>query len=240
MPILKEHPPDPAHQTATHPSEISMRNEILRKMIHLCSIGIPALYIFLSRETMLWLLVPATILSVGVELIRLRVPAVERALRSVFGPIMREHELAEGKAKLSGASWVLLSATLCIFIFPKVITIAGFTILIISDTAAALFGRKYGRHKFLEKSVEGSSAFFVTAFIVVLVVNAIFAGPWMFVWVGAIGALVATAAEALSHGANIDDNLTIPTSFGIVVWSILGLIGGPEVERLLEFGRGAF
>jgi dolichol kinase len=238
--ILKQHPPDPQFQEATHPSEITMKSEVIRKSIHLASIGIPLIYGFTNRTVMLWLLVPFTILSVVVEFLRMRVPVVEAKLRRVFGTIMRSHELAEQNAKISGATWVFLSATLCVIVFPKIITIAGFTILIVSDTAAALFGRRFGRHKFLEKSLEGSGAFYVTAMIVVGIVMAIFDAPMIFLTTGAAAAFAATAAEAFSHGANIDDNLTIPTSYGIVQWALLAMTGGPEVERLWEIGRGIF
>jgi dolichol kinase len=217
-----------------------MKSEVIRKSIHLSSIGIPLIYGLAGREIMLWLLVPVTIISLIVEFLRMRVPVVEAKLRRVFGTIMREHELREHKAKLSGATWVFLSATICVIVFPTIIAITGFTILIVSDTAAALFGRRFGRHRFLEKSLEGSGAFYVTAMMVVTFVMLLFDAPTIFLTTGAAAAFAATAAEAFSHGANIDDNLTIPTSYGIVQWALLALSGGPEVDRLWEFGRGIF
>jgi dolichol kinase len=238
--LLKQHPTDPQHQEASHPSEISMKNEVIRKSIHLSSIGIPLIYGLAGRDVLLWLLVPATIISVVVEFIRMRVPTVEAKLRRVFGTIMRQHELAEAHAKISGATWVLLSATFCVIVFPQLIAMAGFTILIVSDTAAALFGRKFGRHRFLEKSVEGSSAFYVTAMMVVGALMLIYDVPMVFLTTGAAAAFAATAAEAFSYGANIDDNLTIPTSYGLVQWGLLTLHGGPEVERIWEIGRSMF
>jgi dolichol kinase len=232
MPLLKEHPGTPEQQVATQPAQISMTSELMRKMIHLCSIGIPTLYILFTREIMLWLLIPATLFSFLVEILRFNFDGFDRVFRRMFGPILRQHE-REGKPKLSGATYVLLSATICVLIFPKVITIAGFTVLIISDTAAALFGRRYGRHRFLEKSVEGSGAFFVTAMLVVVVVGQIFHAPLSYYLVGIVAAAASTVAEAMSYGVNIDDNLTIPLSFGIVMWGLLALIGGPEIGTLL-------
>ena len=41
-------------------------------------------------------------------------------------------------------------------------------------------------------------------------------------------------AEAMSYGVNIDDNFTIPLSFGAVMWGLLVLFNNPEVERLLS------
>ena len=240
LPILKKHSPEPPYEEASHPSEISMKSEVIRKTIHMSSITIPLIYGLTGREVMLWLLVPFTVISVVVEFLRMRVPTVEAKLRRVFGTIMRQHELAEGNRKLSGATWVFLSATLCVVLFPTAIALAAFTILIVSDTAAALFGRKFGRHRFLEKSVEGSSAFFVTAAVVVTAIMLIYDLPIVFLTTGAVAALVATAAEAFSYGANIDDNLTIPTSYGFVQWGLLAMLGGPDTEHVMSVGRSLF
>jgi dolichol kinase len=233
MTVLKKHPPTSEFQTASHPVQISMQSELQRKMIHLSSITIPILAIFLPKATMLWLLVPVTLLGVVIELLRVRVDAVDRVIQRYFGAMLRSHEKAGGMAKVSGATWVLLSATICVLIFPRVVTVAGFSVLIISDTVAALFGRRFGRHRFLEKSVEGSSAFVVSAIIVVLVVAAIFSAPWQFIVAGSVAAVVSAVVEAMSYGVNIDDNLTIPLSFGAVAWGLLALMSSPEVAALL-------
>lgn len=239
MAILKAHPTTPEYQEASHPAQISMKSEFMRKLIHLCSIVIPIIYIWTTRETALWLLVPVTLLALAIELLRPRMPSVELIIRKLFGSILRTHEKQEsGKIKLSGATWVLLSATLCVLIFPKVITIAAFSTLIVSDTMAALIGRRFGRHKFLEKSFEGSTAFFVFAVGVVFTVAAIYSGLlgdsyWTFIGVGVVAALASTVAEAMSYGVNVDDNLTIPFSFGGVMWGLLALLGGAGIERAL-------
>lgn len=212
-----------------------MRSEMQRKMIHLSSISIPLAYIWLSRSTMLSILVPILVLGFIIEFLRWNTPAVERFIRKLFGQMLREHE-KEGERKISGATYVILSATICVLIFPKVVTVAGFAVLIVSDTASALFGRRFGRHRFLEKSVEGSSAFVVTAILVVLAVAGVYEAPWEFIAVGVVASIAAAIAEAMSYGVNIDDNLTIPVAFGLVMWGLLHLIGGTEIERLLAIG----
>jgi dolichol kinase len=232
MAILEEHPTTPEQQVENYPSQITMTGELMRKSIHLTSIAIPILYSFLSREVMLWMLIPGLIVSFAIELFRFRSPAFEQFFMKIFGPILRSHEKS-GKPMLNGATYVLLSATLCVLIFPRIIAIAGFAILIISDTAAALFGRRFGRHKFLDKSVEGSSAFFITGLATMAVIGVVFNAPTVYYIVGAIAALVSTVTEAMSYGINIDDNLTIPMSFGIVMWGVLALIGGPEIAAML-------
>ena len=214
-----------------------MKSELIRKTIHLSSIGIPLIYGLAGREVMLWLLIPATVITVIVEILRLNSPAIEARVRTMFGGIMREHELAETHRKISGAAWVLLSATFCVIVFPTMITIAGFTILIVSDTAAALIGRRFGRNRFNGKSLEGSLAFFLTAIAVVAIVMGLYDAPLVFLTTGIVAAFIATAAEAFSHGANFDDNLTIPMSFGFAQWGLLAFLGGPDVERIMHAGR---
>lgn len=213
--------------------QIPMRSELQRKMIHLSSISIPIMYIWVPRDIMLAMFVPLTVVAFGVEFMRIRVPAVRAFIDRFFGSMLRTHELAGEHAKISGATYVVLSAALCVLIFPRVITIAGFAVLIVSDTASALFGRRFGRHRFLEKSLEGSSAFVVTAVAVVLVVAAIFNAPLSFIAVGVVASFVAAVAEAMSYGVNIDDNLTIPLAFGFAMWGGLALVGGPEIDALL-------
>jgi dolichol kinase len=131
--------------------------------------------------------------------------------------MIRKHELNED-FKLNGASWVLLSAVFCILVFPKIITVTGFTILIISDISAALFGRKFGKHKIFGKSYEGTLAFIVTAIGAVLFIGYGVSAPWTFFVMGIIAAVVAGIAELISKQIHVDDNLSIPISIGIVMW----------------------
>jgi dolichol kinase len=130
---------------------------------------------------------------------------------------MRSHEV-DKKYTLNGASWVFISAVVCIFIFPKLIAVTGFSILIISDASAALYGKKFGKHKLFTKSWEGTGAFFVSSFIVVGVVGILVSAPWTYFLFGALGGLAAGFSEAASSVMKLDDNLSIPVSFGLIAW----------------------
>ncbi len=205
--------------------QISMINEIRRKAIHLSSIGVPLIYWFVDWTTMLQLLVPATIFSLLIELLRRNIPSFEAWFQRLFGPILRSHEVGS-TPEINGATFVLLSATICVAIFPKPIAITSFTVLIISDTAAALFGRRFGRRPFCRKSLEGSAAFFVTAMMVLLLYTSLYDFSWPFIIAGGAAALIATLVEAISHGGStVDDNMTIPTAFGAVMWLLLAIFG---------------
>jgi dolichol kinase len=96
-----------------------------------------------------------------------------------------------------------------------VIAINAFTILIISDTTSALVGRRFGRHRFLAKSLEGSLAFFISAVIVILIAPKVSRLPAEYV-VGIIAASIGAVVEALPN--RIDDNLSIPLAVGFSLW----------------------
>jgi len=189
--------------------------EIVRKGIHLSSLAIPVVYYFLSRSTALAILMPLTMAFLLSDISRLFFPAIGRFYEQVFGWLLRTHERLDRGRHLNGATYVLLSAVLCVWIFPKVIVITAFAILIISDSAAALVGRRFGNHPFLAKTLEGSSAFLATALIVVAVAPKIayLSGEYM---IGAAAALLGTLVEAAELG--VDDNLSIPLSVGTALW----------------------
>ncbi len=199
---------------------IDYRAEVIRKSIHLCSLSIPIIYYFISREQALLLLVPITAAFLTVDLLRHYNESAAKVFYGVFGWLLRSHE-HDGKSKrLNGATHVLISATLCVLVFPKLITITAFAVLIISDSAAALVGRRFGRKKFLNKSVEGSAAFFVSALIVIAATPKISAGAGEYC-IAIIAAAIGTVVEASSVG--IDDNLSIPISIGTVMWVLYDL-----------------
>jgi dolichol kinase len=202
--------------------EESYASELIRKAIHLGSLAIPVVYYFISRETALTILIPIALVFGLSDAGRLFLPSVNTLYNKLFGFLLRRHETREVHRRLNGATFVLLSALICIWLFPKVIVITAFAILIISDTAAALFGRRFGRHPFRNKTVEGTSAFFVTALLVVAVAPKVDYIATEYV-IGALGALLGTFVEALS-GDLIDDNLSIPLSIGAAMWALYALL----------------
>ncbi|HEX9657227.1 MAG TPA: SEC59/DGK1/VTE5 family protein [Bacteroidota bacterium] len=195
--------------------------ELFRKAIHLCSLSIPIAYYFMTRSTALSILVPLTVFVLFADIARMFFPGINTLFTKLFGWLLRAHERDENRRSLNGATYVLLSACLCILLFPKLIVIAAFSILIISDTVAALIGRKIGKRPFLKKSLEGSAAFFCSAIVVVLVAPKISYVPMEYL-IGGLAALVGTVVEA--SGIGIDDNLSIPLSVGGVMWLLYTIL----------------
>jgi dolichol kinase len=194
---------------------IDYRYEIVRKGIHLFSLSIPTIYFFISQQLALCLLLPITAMFIGIDTARYYIPTVSRWFYRWFGWLLRRHETDTNRKQLTGASNVLISATLCVLLFPKVIAINAFAILIISDTTSALVGRRFGRHRFLAKSFEGSLAFFVSAVVVILIAPKVSRLPAEYV-IGIIAAAIGAVVEALP--IRIDDNLSIPLAVGFSLW----------------------
>ena len=211
---------------------ISYKNEIYRKGIHLISLSIPIVYIFISKEFVLLLLIPVTLLFVSIDILSKKSKLINNFLMKYFGSLLRPHEI-RGDLYLNGASWVLISALITVFIFPKIIAITAFTILIISDILAALIGRKYGKNKLFDKSWEGTIAFILSALIIVFIYFILLNLPKTYLIFGFFAAIIGGFIEAISKKINVDDDLSIPISIGLIMW-IGDLISG-NYYSLFEF-----
>jgi dolichol kinase len=195
--------------------EENYATEFVRKGIHLFSLLIPIIYAFIPRSTAIAVLVPLTALFVLSDFARLIIPSFGRFYLMLFGFLLRNHELNHKGRRLTGASYVMLAAVIMVGLFPKVLALTGLAILIVSDTSAALIGRRFGRHRFFTKSLEGSSAFFISALLVVALTPKIEYRLEEYC-IGAFGGLVGAVVEA--SGIGLDDNLSIPISVGGVMW----------------------
>ncbi len=202
-------------------ANIDYKAELARKGIHFFSLSIPIIYYYIERDLALAILVPITLAFLTVDLLRYYHKPTAQLFYTIFGFMLRKHELDENSKRLNGATNVLIAASLCVIIFPKLIVLTAFPILIISDSVAALFGRRFGKRKFLQKSVEGSTAFFIFALIVIAFTPKINGSIDEYL-IGAVAALVGTIVEAGSW--KIDDNLSIPLSVGVVMWGLYFMV----------------
>ncbi|HOI28284.1 MAG TPA: dolichol kinase [Melioribacteraceae bacterium] len=207
---------------ATDRATIDYQSEVLRKAIHLCSLSIPVVYYFITRELALSILIPLALLSLVLDLSRYYFKPFSNIFYKIFGFMLRKHEKDEKRKNLNGATYVLISAVLVIAIFPKVFAVTGFAVLIIGDIAAALIGRKFGQTQFLLKSLEGTIAFFIFSIVVILFTPKIEGSITEFV-IAVIAVGVGAVAENISTGW-ADDNLTIPVSIGITMWILYALL----------------
>jgi dolichol kinase len=185
--------------------------EVSRKLLHLASAITPVTYHFVGRPIILALLGLCLAIAMAVEWLRRSNPAFGSVYRTAVGGLMRPREWT----RLTGATYVLLGAFVSVALFPKPIAIAVLLIAAVSDSAAALVGLRFGRSRFLTKSLAGSTAFFVTALAILL---------WTFPdqrGVALIAALVATLFEAAPAPRlgylELNDNIVVPTVTGLLI-----------------------
>ncbi|MCZ6701543.1 MAG: SEC59/DGK1/VTE5 family protein [Ignavibacteria bacterium] len=195
---------------------IDYKDELVRKLIHLTSMLIPIIYYFIPKLDALVVLGSLVIFAITLDLSRYFSPQIAKVFYKIFGFLLRKHEVDKEKKNLNGATYILISAFIGVFIFPKVIFITAFSILIIGDSMAALIGRKYGKNKFLFKSLEGTLTFFISSCIVVLFVPKVryFQEEYLF---GFIVAFIGAITENISYKF-VDDNLSIPFAVGFSLW----------------------
>ena len=189
-----------------------MRQEIIRKAIHL-SINsfIPLVYLFLNIPK-LWMAVATGIGSIVIVIIdigRTRNGWISKIFGKLFNKMLRSHEL---EGKLTGASYVFIGSFISISIFPKEIAVLALLFTAIGDTVAALYGRKFGKLRIWNKTLEGSLAGLIICFIIALFFPQI---PNIIKFSGAFAAMF---IELLP--IKIDDNLRIPLFSGIVMYSL--------------------
>ncbi len=180
--------------------------ELRRKAVHLATLIIPIGYSLTSDTAVLSFLVPFFLLYLTVDLLRHVHPGLASLFRKYFfGRVLREKE----EPTLMGSTYFLFSSILTILLFTKPIAIASLLILILSDTAAALVGKGFGRVPLFGKTLEGSLAFFGTSLLIV----------WLYPGLdrlsGSVAALGASVIEALP--IPLDDNLTIPLIAGTLM-----------------------
>ncbi|KPL03430.1 MAG: hypothetical protein AMJ73_07160 [candidate division Zixibacteria bacterium SM1_73] len=189
--------------------EISLYNEFKRKAIHLVALAIPIGYFLLPKLLSLLILTPFVLGSIVIDIIRLKRLPLHGFLNRLIGPMLREHENSD----FTGSSYILTASLLSIILFDKSVAVAAISFIILGDIAAALIGRRYGKIKIKKKSLEGSFACLFMCVLVAVIV------PGFPLWVGVVGAFVATVVEGIT--LPIDDNFSVPLISGLVMHILL-------------------
>ena len=187
-------------------------SELLRKLIHLSNLIIPFTYLFYfnSKIEALMVLGPITSFAIIIEYLRINSVSVKKIFDSYFFTMLRNHEKS---GKYTGATWVFIASTISIAVFPKEIAIISLIFMAIGDTTAGFIGRKVGRIKFYNKTLEGSLAGFIVCLITGLLMDLDLNN-----FVIIVGAFSAMVIELIP--VSIDDNFTIPLFSGTIMYSM--------------------
>jgi len=214
--------------------------EIQRKLLHVFfGLFIPSgmLYIpwYIRRSEGRWpvppwawpviILAAFAMVFYAVEVVRFRSPWVQHIFNRLFGSMLRREE----SVRMTGATYIVLSALICSIIFrhrPD-ISFMAISTFIWGDAAAALAGISIGRIRIGKKSLEGSAACFAVCMVMYIALFPVM--PFVCdAWGGSIplalalaGSLCVTILELLSPRINarltINDNLFVPVVTGIMI-----------------------
>lgn len=188
---------------------------ILRKLWHI-STGSLGLFIFVqsSESQTFWasLILGIALTGFITDFIRNRIPAFNKFVIKLMGPLMRRSE----RDGVSGLPFYALGVSLSLFFYSRDIAIVSSMFLVFSDPLSSFFGVLYGKDKILpNKSLQGAVAGFFTCYLITLfyAMNTTILGTHLLVF--SIVAGVIGAASELVSAFNIDDNLTIPVLSGL-------------------------
>ncbi|MFQ5657042.1 MAG: diacylglycerol/polyprenol kinase family protein [Candidatus Methylomirabilales bacterium] len=178
--------------------------ESARKLVHVTGGLIPLVYLFfdLTKPQTLLILGGVAFPFVGVDILRLSRPALNRWFLGWFHVSMRPGE----ETRVTGATYYFLACWLTILLFERTVAAAALLILACGDTAASLVGQAIGGYRLRPgKTLSGTLAFLIAAFVVTLP----FFPPVIALGAAFVGALTEFLPIPL------DDNMTIPLSAGI-------------------------
>lgn len=167
---------------------------MLRKLFHFSGIIIPVIYLLTDKQTALIVTGSIFIVDIVLEVLRIKgfikIPFIEKNMKK------------EERNKLSGSFFYVLSGLITIIFFAKNIAVSSLFILSIADPLSSLLGSRFGRVRFLGKSLEGTMTFFAASFLILRIFS--FSIP-----IAVAGAFIASLTELFSSRP-IDDNLSIP------------------------------
>lgn len=193
----------------------AFKKELFRKAIHLSSLWIPAAIYFVPKIV----LIPILLIILGGNVVLeygnfKKYSWARKSFGVLFFRTLRNKETSREHFQFTGAIYVLLSSLLCLCLFGKEVAAIALTVMLISDSAAALVGRSIGRIKiYKNKTLEGTLAFFLSA----VAINLLFWPIYPFSWVSVAACLTATLAEVYEDKIEIDDNLSVPIFFATVL-----------------------
>lgn len=185
-------------------AHISIRDELLRKSIHLAALWIPIGYVLLPDK---YILIPLSItvtFALFVEIFRTANEKFEYWFESLLGTLLRPRE----RKNVTGATTMLVSALLSILFFEQWIAILAMLLMLVSDAIGALVGRLWGKRTYRPgRTVEGSAAFLVSGFLLIPLV------PDARIPICAAGVIAGLIFEV--GIIKLDDNIAVPLGAGI-------------------------
>lgn len=200
--------------------KLDIKNEFLRKLIHIGYSIVPFIYLFTDKKTIIIITAAISIYMVTLDLARIKIVWLQNLYMKVLGKILRNHETDNSKTLFTGGTYIVLSSLFCFLFFEKHVAISAMFITTFGDTAAALYGKYFGKIKIFDKTLEGSIVFFTTGLIILFFMGML---TGIFLVPALIALIITVTLELLP--IPIDDNILVPVSF-CVVFNTVNMIMG--------------
>ena len=150
--------------------------------------------------------------AVLLDLSRFSLGPLNRLYLRWMAPLLKSDE----DARLTGATHMLIAATLVFWLFGREVGVPVMFFLSLGDPVAAIVGRRAPGPRIMDKSPVGTAAFAATgAAVAALLIATGAIGHHWGLWAGA-----AIAALVELPGIPPDDNLTIPLIAGTAMWAM--------------------
>lgn len=194
-----------------------------RNLLHVASAGLALLVAGLVPSP--WLQIVAGTLCATVwimEGLRHYTVGAREKLLHALGVFAHPHE----HDRVNSSTWYVNALFLLTLFFDPAIIMASIAVLGLSDPAAALVGRRFGRTRLINgRSLEGSLTFLVVGVVAAGGMLALMTSwSWTLVLAVSAGAsLLGAVAELVSR--KVDDNFSIPMSAAVGALLVLSLLG---------------
>jgi len=202
---------------------VHLKEETKRQMLHWRTIArplailIPIIYLFASKEIILWILGILGMILITVDLARLASGGLNLFFFSLKG-VFKEKE----RRAFTSLTYFIVACFLAILLFEQDIAILAIVFITFGDLAAKFFGAQYTKRFILrERSLEGFLAYFAFSLFFGTYLGVSLGVPFWFI---VIGALTAALTDLFSI-FGIDDNFTVALISGAVLEGFRFFIG---------------
>ncbi|MBN1575174.1 MAG: hypothetical protein JW913_01385 [Chitinispirillaceae bacterium] len=214
------------------------KEEIARKLLHLFALTMPLGIYYLPqwgfpRQVPAIILVIVLAVSIIVEKLRRKNPAVQELFYKAAGSMLRKEE----QHRITGSTWVVGAGCICSIIFRKDpwVAFVVLTLFVLGDAVAALVGMSIGKIRIGKKSLEGSAACFCLCMLFFYAVFPFISGlipspagrlPFSVTLTTSLAVTICELVPLrISPKLVINDNLAVPVIAGLVLRWMTGIAG---------------
>jgi diacylglycerol kinase (CTP) len=197
---------------------------IARRLWHFFGVmTIVVIFNLVPRPVSLALLILAIAIFVPLDLLRTRIPSLNKVALNWFDSVLRNSEMHN----LSGMSYLLFGTLIIVALFPEKIVTLSLLMLSVGDPVSSVTGILYGKDKIIgNKSLQGAfGGFAACTFIALLFYLVTGLMIERILLVAILSGVIGMLSEIIPI-RNLDDNLTFPVLAATMLWLLFYLFGG--------------